>query len=330
MKKYILLTLATFGIIVSCTKSSDFKPSKETEFVIKKNSFRAKTINSKNDKWGEFKQILYYSNDMLDSVWCLNTAGDTVGGIKVSHAANSRTYSAYDLIPSIDQDSIKKIDDSLKLKLGEGKYHLFWVLPKVARKTQAQYLSLYNDGRVKKQVVKSYRPRADVGTGDKFNNTYVLLKTETNIYEYDSNGNIVVNRITCDIHDEKDEKIFKRSLYKQEYNYITGKITGIEMFEAKSGENYSSNELLMFEYLNKQINSVKGKTLQKSFSYSGNIVTINEGNKATTCQLDNNGNVVKISDAKGYVTSIEYEAGHGDIEIYTPLLERLLGTPFIK
>lgn len=330
MKKNILFALVLLGIIASCTKEQEFKPTKEQEFEVRKNNFRAKTIQTKNDKWGEFKQSLYYSNDKLDSIWCVNLVGDTVGVVRVSSGATSRSYLAYDFIPSIDQNGIKKIEDSLKLKFGEGNYNLFRSLPKSARRSQTQDLILFPDGRVRKQTVKSYRPREDVGVGSKFNNTYILVTTETNVFEYDNNGNIVVNRISKDVHDQQDEKLFQRSILKHELNLVKGEVTEIELFEAKSGENYSSKDRLKFEYLNKKISAIKGNSFQKLFTYSGNIVKITEGSKASNCELDKNGNVVKISDLEGSETTVEYEPGHGDLEIFTLLIDRLLGTPQIK
>ena len=329
MKTLTILIVAFLGF-TSCTKDLEPYIYKEPEFPVQKNEFRAKIINGSNYKWGEFKQILNYSNEKLVSATVINNIGDTIGGITVDHGATTIYYSEYELIPAIDSISILEIEDSLKAKYGEGNYNLFREVPKVLRRSKVQDLSLYRDGRVKRLITKSYKPRKNVGIGTKFNNTYILDVTEANVFEYDDKGNIVVNRITIDIHDEKDEQKYSRSLYKYENSFIENKISEINYFEVESGGNYVLKDIFDFEYRENQLVGIGSDSYQRKFDYSNNQITVNEDGKTSIYQLDVKGYVIKITDHTDKITSIEYESGHGDFSVFSSLIETQLGTPLIK
>ena len=88
---------------------------------------------------------------------------------------------------------------------------------------------------------------------------------------------------------------------------------------APAGENWIEQDRYSFTYSGNLLQSVKsnGRTLE--FTYNGTVpATVTDGETQYTYKFDGNGNVTEIND------------GQGNFSVFTPVIDQMLGKPFIK
>lgn len=320
------------SLFAACTKEGEYSTPEEIIYNIQKNTHRAVKISGTNVHWGEFVLNLGYDLEQLDNGFCMNIQGDTIGDISVYREGTYLSYSIRDYVPVIDKDSINRLDAILKEKYGTGNYNLWDSLPKDREILLRATINLYDDGRIQKQVVETYSPtEKNDAVGEEFDYKYALVSTLTSIYEYNIDGTIRFERRIQDLHDLTDAALYNRSVYKIETLYDVGKISNLIWFVAPGGENFTETNRYNYSYNGDQLSEITGENFTRAFAYSGNQVTITTTDTPTmTCEVDNNGNVVKMDDGQGNVYTIEYEEGNGNLSLFTPLSERMLNPFFIK
>lgn len=330
--KHIILFVVMLSLFAACTKEGEYSTPEEIIYNIQKNTHRAVKISGTNVHWGEFVLNLGYDLEQLDNGFCMNIQGDTIGDISVYREGTYLSYSIRDYVPVIDKDSINCLDAILKEKYGTGNYNLWDSLPKDREILLRATINLYDDGRIQKQVVETYSPtEKNDAVGEEFDYKYALVSTLTSIYEYNIDGTIRFERRIQDLHDLTDAALYNRSVYKIETLYDVGKISNLIWFVAPGGENFTETNRYNYSYNGDQLSEITGENFTRAFAYSGNQVTITTTDTPTmTCEVDNNGNVVKMDDGQGNVYTIEYEVGNGNFSLFVPLSERMLNPFFIK
>ena len=328
----VIFLFIFFGLIFSaCTKEADNNVAKAPEYKLEKNLYRVAKIEGHNSHWGEFTLVFNYKDDMLNTSYRMNPEGDTTGYIRPSYdSKRKQEFTVYDLLHKIDADSIVRLDNALKEKYGEGNYSLKDSIPLVSRAIQRHTLDFSDNGLVKRHKVFKYKPREDVGAGEDFDNSYILTHSLTNTYEYDENADIIVNRVFSYTYDEEDSDIYTFEIYKYEMEYKNRQILSMDYSTVLSGENYKLLDRFAYSYANKQLQSVIGE--KQSWIYEGNTMKASGdiANAEMNYKFDENGNVIEISDKHGNLMKITYEAGHGNMSALTPILDRLVGMPYIK
>lgn len=339
MKKISIILFALLTT-VSCSDNIDKgKPAAPHIYPQFKNEFRVTAIEGKNDRWGEFKMKMYYdTNEELDSAWVTDKNGRRIAAItgKVSSTgARTSINEIYDYIQGISQDSVLRMDAKLKEKYGEGNYSLIDSIPRSVRSIKSHYTSFFADGRVSNSKVEYYTPRKNLGTsGIDFNSTYLKTKEEKLIYEYNLEGQITVIRTIADTYEidfEKNTSTFKNSdILKQVISYDGKNVNRIEDYILLPGENFSIMNDYLFNYTKEGISSISSKEDNRTFSRSGNILTITRGSSVMTYELDGKGYPIKIEDGKGNFMKVTYEKGNGDFQNLTSILDQSMGNPFIR
>ncbi|WP_455508991.1 hypothetical protein [Butyricimonas paravirosa] len=331
--KHIIYLLVCIMVTVSCTEESKYKTPNEFQYLQKKNAFRVIKISGTNNHWGEFTLTMEYDKEELSNITRTNVTNDTVGGIGMIRSTSSITYELQDWVPSIDKDSIQRLETILNEKHGAGNYRLWDSLPKSVQAIERVTVYTNTNGSIKKLSVQSFRPNEkSEAVGEDFAYSYVLSTTISSIYEYDVNSNIYINRIVYDVHDPVDKEVYERSLYKTETEYDGGKIKALAWFTAPGGAGFSEFDRYSYTYNGNQLTEIHGTNFTRTFTYSGNQVTV-ETNHSTmaTYELDDNGNVVKMNDGEGNVYTIEYEPGHGNFShVFVPVSEQITNQFFIK
>lgn len=330
--KYIIPFITCFLMLVACTKESDYSAPEGTIYTPRKNAFRATKISGTSTHWGNFTLYLEYDKEELNSIIRTNTQGDTVSGYGIVRGTGYITYSLHDYVPTVDKDSINRLDASLEARYGSGNYYLWDSIPKTTQSLLETTLYLYTDGRIKKQVVWNYSPNANQeATGEDFDYHYTLSTTTSSTYEYNTQSDVYINRIMYDVHDPIDKDLYVRSLYKTEALYEGNRIQSLIWFTVPSGENFTEYNRYNYTYNQNQISAIQGEGFSRKFTYSGNQVSMTtDGSGTVTYELDTHGNVVKMDDGKGNVYQIEYEPGHGNFSIFTSLTDRMTNPFFIK
>lgn len=333
MKYNILLFSIFFVVLISCTKESEFKAPDTITYSPKKNEYRAIEITGTNIHWGDFTLHLAYDKETLKSIVRINSQNDTVGRLSMTHEAqwNNDNYFFKDYIPSIDQDSIQRLDKQLKEKYGSGKYSLWDSIPKSSETIWNATIYYYTDGRIKKAVVKNYLPNTKSGkVGDDFDYKYILKNKISSTYEYNENSNIIIDRIMYDEYDPTDKDIYERSLYKTKALYDKNKVVSLLWFKAEGGENFTEFNRYNYTYNENQLSAIEGANFSRQFTYNGNQVTMTTNGFQTSYKLDEHGNVIEMSDAQGNIYKIKYEKGNGNMNIFTLWTNQMINPFFIK
>lgn len=331
--KHIIYLLIFMLVMVSCTEESKYETPDEFQYSPRKNAFRVTRISGTNSHWGEFTLTMEYDKEELSNITRTNAANDTVGGIGMIRSTSSITYELQDWIPSIDSDSIRRVEAILDAKYGTGNYRLWDSLPKSAQAVLRTTVYTNTNGSIKKLSVQNYQPNEkSEAVGDDFAYNYILRTTTASVYEYDANSNIYKNRIMYDVHDPVDKELYERSLYKIETVYDGDKIKSLVWFAASGGTGFEEYNRYVYTYSGSQLTAVNGTDFTRIFAYSGNQVTVKTNNsEVVTYELDRNGNVVKMDDGKGNIYIIEYEPGHGNFShVFVPVSEQMTNPFFIK
>lgn len=330
--KYIIFFVGCLLVLVSCTKEGEYFAPEETVYTAKKNAFRATKITGTNSHWGDFNLYLEYDKEELSSIVRTNTLGDTTGGFGLLRGTNYLSLSIRDYIPSIDKDSIQRLDEQFKELYGVGNYSLKDSIPLSSQTIRGVTVYVYTDGRVKKSIIRQYvpNPKAEL-TGKEFKYSYILTKSTASTYEYNTNSDIVVNRVMYDVHDSTDSDIYDRSLYKTEALFQKDRLMSLGCFTAKEGENFAEYNRYNYTYEGDRLIRIQGEGFTRTFVYNGNQVTKTTNDTETvTYELDSHGNVVKMDDGKGNVYQIEYEPGHGNLSLFTSQTDKILNPFYIK
>lgn len=330
--KHIIYLLVCMVIGVSCTEESKYKTPDESQYSPKKNAFRVTKISGTNRYWGEFTLTMEYDKEELENITRTNAVNDTVGGLGMIRSTSSITYELQDRVPSVDKDSIHRIDSILNAKYGAGNYQLWDSLPKSTQAIVRSTVYANTNGSIKKLSVLNFQPNGkSEAVGDDFAYSYILKTTTSSTYEYDINSNISVNRIMYDVHDPVDKDLYERSLYKTEIMYNGDNISAVVWFTAPGGSGFTEYNRYNYTYTGNQLTAISGTDFTRTFTYSGNQVTVTTNSEVVTYELDNNGYVVKMNDGKGNVYSVEYEPGHGNFShIFIPMSEQMTNPFFIK
>ena len=334
MKKNIIITVLSFIVLASCTKDAEMNMAQEKTFVPEKNMYRATQIEGKNPHWGDYTLKMEYKNEKLESCVRLDNEGDTVGRIRISRISDIK-YSFYieDYVPSIDADSIQRLDDRLKKTYGANNYSLKDSIPKSAQTLLNMVVDLYRDGRVVRQTAIYYVPRENNGVGDDFDYTYLKNYKITDVYEYDEEGRICACREFYDVFDRKDAEIYTRSLYKDEYVYNKKYLTDILLMEAESGDSFKSYDRYVIQRTGDSIEDITGEHgVKRHFVWTNGTLSSIQDEKGNICTYawDGNGNVTEINEGNGNVMRVTYEAGNGNFSWLSPLRDYLYGNPYIK
>lgn len=334
MKQTLYLLISTLFLAVACTKEADMNMATEPEYTVQKNLCRVTKIEGHNEHWGDYTWLISYDKEKIEAAFRVDTEGDTIGNIQMYYySAISHRTQINDFIPKIDADSIQRLDQFLENKYGAGNYSLKDSIPLEGMTLYDQSIDLYEDGRIKRQKVTHYSPRENVGVGDDFDNSYLLVDRTTNTYEYDENGRIIINRESYDVFDQEDPKgeKFDRTLHKYETMYDGSKITAIIHMTALAGENWTEQDRYTYNYSGNLLQAVNNEKRVLKFTYSGNtLMSVADGGTQYTYKFDGNGNVTEINDGQGNFMKMTYESGHGNFSVFTPILEQMLGKPFVK
>lgn len=330
MKYYILFSILIVTLI-ACTKESNFKAPDTIIYTPKKNEYRAIKISGTNTHWGDFTLHINYDKESLNSVVRTNSQNDTVGNISLVHNQGYDFCVLRDYVPSIDRDSIQRLDKQLKEKYGSGNYNLWDSIPKSAETIWDANIYYYSDGRTKKITIKNYRPNEkSENVGDNFDYKYILKNKISSTYEYNENSDIIIDRIIYDKYDSPDKDIYERSLYKTEVLYDKNKIVSFLWFKAEGGENFSEYNRYNYTYNGNQVTAIEGENFSRQFTYNDNEVTMTTNGQQIVYKLDEHGNVIEMSDEQGNVYKIKYEKGNGNMSIFTLWTDQMINPFFIK
>lgn len=327
MKKLILYFILCLNV-VACQKSDH--EELQTASNQTKNKFRVKEIRGKNDYWGDFSMTFTYYEEKVDSAIIRNAAQDTIAVLTVSEKTDSRTYYIADLIPSIDPDSIRKLED----KYGELAKDS---IPLMTRNLFSMKTE-YNDQIVAAQEFFYYRPREDVGTGASFNNKYLNNKRLRYIYEYNLNGSLKICRMFYDVFEEDpdDNAQFNRTIYKAVFSYDNaGKLLGIDWYQGderyQTTEDYRLTEQYRPVYSGTNLTSLQGDKLEMQYHYANQLlIRIDRNGRTTEYGYNAEGLLQHIGQMDGSYMDVTYEAGHGNFNLFTPLSEQNFNIPYIR
>lgn len=332
MNKMIIACCLAIPLLFACTKEGDKLGVQKKTYTVAKNAFRAVEISGKNQHWGEYKLAIQYRNELLDTAKHYNASGHYKGYIRAK--INSKTnyeYTVTDFVYKIDTDSIQRLDEKLANKHGAGNYSLEDSIPFSAESLYKNQIILNEEGSVAKQTIVEYVPGSGSGTGTDYDYKYDKYRQFIHVYEYNENGNAVAQRSFTDLFDLNDADKFTRTIAKNEFEYAGNLLRTVIEYAGPGGENFTEANRYHFTYSGNKLTSVTGKEFTKQFSYNGERISTIVCNGTTyTYEFDNNGNVTKIDDGQGNYMNIKYEAGHGNISEFLPVLEILMGSPYIR
>lgn len=330
-----ILFIAGFMItaLLSCTKEAKYEVAEDPEFTPVKNSYRAKTISGKNDHWGEFKFVLTYKNEKLDTAQLFNATGRQTGRINVKLSSSTlQNYYIIDFVPKIDPDSIQRLDKRLSEKYGAGNYVLEDSIPLSSETYFLGQLQQDKYTRESKLIRTYYGPVDNPGTGEEYIYKYRKIQQITGKYEYDETNNLIAERVFQDVYDADNENKYKRQITKYEYYYNDRQLTSIIYYDAAGGENFTESDRYNFSYNGNKVTAIQGQHLTKQFSYTGEYISkvSCSGRNDYTYEYDSNGNVTSISYGNGNYMKIEYEKGNGNISQFLSIFDRMMGDPHIR
>lgn len=333
MKKTIIWLAGILLAQVSCTKEAEMNIYQEPSFPPEVNQFRAVRIEGHNTQWGDYTWLITYENNRLKTAVRMDLEGDTVGAIRVTRSSDVRyRFQVNDWVPSIDADSIQRLDNKLKTLYGAGNYSLKDSIPRASATLYEVTVDLMNDGRLSKQTRTYYRPRYNNGTGKDFEYSYWKTKSVTESYEYDSKGHLVASREFVDTYDTIQTETAERTLHKTEYTYQGNTVSNIVFYEAPSGKDFQETDVWRIAWNGKELSEIStasGKNRMYSWN-NGKLSSITESGNTVQYEWNANGYLARIGYADGSWCSVAYEQGNGNLTWLTSTLERMTDIPFIK
>ena len=323
MKKWMIYLLLG-AVLFACSDSDDDVDVKVTP----KNKFRVKEITGKNSHWGEYVMNMVYYYETLDSVVVRDKENNKLAVMTSYDVDNGLKYSLEDYIPNIDADSIQKLYDKYGADAKDS-------IPLIGR----ELFALTNEYKHEELVAQTFvynKAREDVGSGKDFNNKYLKNKRVRYIYEYDERGDLVICRVLEDAYKKeiKDNEKFDRLVYKAVMEFSGSTVTSVALYQSDevygSGEDYKLNDTYTFSYSGGLLTQVSGERLNLEYQYSGGQVTaIRYTDGERTYEYNSDGFLKRVDFGNGEYMEIKYEAGHGDVHLFTPLIENSFNLPSI-
>lgn len=332
MNKIIIACCLAIPLLFACTKEGDNLGVQKKKYTVAKNAFRASEISGKNQHWGEYKLVIHYHNELLDTAKRYNANGKYKGYIQIKLKSKTNyEYTIADRVYKVDSDSIRRLDEKLAAKHGAGNYSLEDSIPLSIQSLCKYQMTLNEEGSMKTQTIIEYQPGSGTGTGPDYDYEYNKYRQSIHSYEYDEDGKVVAQRTFVDIYDPDDEDKYTRSISKNEFVYSANQLKTIIEYKAPGGENFTEANRYEYGYSGNKLASITGKGFSKQISYNGERISNIVSNGSTYAyEFDNNGYVTKIDNGQGNYMNIKYEAGHGNISQFLSILEIMMGSPYIK
>lgn len=324
MKKLLILILSGF-MTASCNNDNDDALTGGAG----KNEFRVKTIQGSNAQWGDFTMSVSYRNEEIDSMYVYN-ATDTLAYLSIEKRTEgngnnyaSTIYRIYNYVANISADSIKKLEDKYGVEAAKDSILL------VSREVFSSQVA-YEDGKMWLQVLTSY-----VHVPEE-NQVAQYLKKERGqyLYEHHANGTLGICRLFHDTFDTSDAdlniKFQTRAVRKLVFSHDKGLVSGMEEYRAE--DEYGSEASYVkvtdwnFTYAGDKLTAANDIT----YSWSGNTVSVTRDGETVRYTLNANGYLTRIDYANGDYIEVTYEAGNGNFGIFTPLLNRNFGIPYVR
>lgn len=333
MKKIILTIIAIILIMVSCTKEAEMNIYKEPSFPPEANKFRAIKIEGHNAHWGDYTWLLTYENNRLKTAVRMDAEGDTIGAIQITRSSDvNYRFQVNDWVPSVDANSIKRLDNKLEALYGKGNYSLKDSIPRASATWYEVTVELLNDGRLSKQTRTYYRPRYDNGLGDDFEYSYWKIQSVIENYEYDEKGRLIASREFMDTYDTIQTEVPTRTLHKKEFTYQGNVVSNILFYDAPAGSGFQETDNWKLSWNGKELHSITA-TSGKNRIYTwenGKLSTITESEKSSRYEWNANGYLSNENNPDGSWATVTYEEGNGNLSWFIPTLERITDIPFIK
>lgn len=324
--KYLIYIIVLLAGTTACSDNDEKNliPGQREPHVM-----RVKKITGYNKHWKEFTLEMTYANNKLIAMNRFSKTGRQMGELSIRREQGKVYYEIRDYVPSIDADSIHRLDQKYENLYGAGNYHLDDSIPLTS--TRILLLTLQtSDGVVMSQQFTYYQPTTDFGLGINFRPIYNTKSRETFVYEYGEHNQVQICRILSDVMDAEDTQNFTRNGYKMEYDIIRNEVKSCAV--SQSGQydnNWKLLRNLIYEYAGNELVSITGDGYSLQRNYNGNKLTIVENGMTTSYTLNDYGLPVKIEEADGKIMNIEYEAGDGDFEIFTRMDRKQMGFPTI-
>lgn len=323
--KYLIYTLVMLAGLWACSDDDNNSVPGQRQ----PHTMRVKKITGYNEHWKEFALEISYVNNKVVAIDRYSKTGRQMGNLEIRRAPGKVTYTLRDYVPSIDADSIARLDQALTELYGAGHYTLEDSIPLTS--TRILLLTLETtEGLVMSQQFTYFQPTTDFGTGSAFRPIYATKNREAFVYEYGDKSNIRTCRILEDVMDPENAQSYTRTGYKAEYDFVGDAVKGCVISQAGQYENnWNLLRNLTYNYAGNELVSITGDGYSLQRSNAGGKLTIVENGVSASYTLNEQGLPVKIEEANGRVMNIEYEAGDGDFEIFTRMDRRQMGFPVI-
>lgn len=324
--RYLIYMFFLLAVLGAC---SDNNEKNITPGQRQPHAMRVKKITGYNEYWKEFTLEMSYVNNKVVAIDRFSKTGRQMGDLNIKREQGKIHYELRDYVPSIDADSIARLDQALQGLHGAGNYNLEDSIPLTS--TRVMLLTLQTtEGVVMSQQFTYYQPTTDFGTGSAFRPVYSTKNREAFVYEYGDKGSVQTCRILEDVMDPENAQSYTRTGYKAEYEFAGDEVKGCAISQAGQYENnWNLLRNLTYNYAGNELVSITGDGYSLQRSNAGGKLSVTENGVITNYTLNEQGLPVKIEEANGRVMNIEYEPGDGDFEIFTRIDRRQMGFPVI-
>lgn len=322
------------AVLVLLTAFSGCKDDDDARFVSGQrtpHTMRVKKITGYNEYWKDYTLQVSYVNNKVVDLERFSKTGRKMGGLEIRREQGKVYYRLKDYIPSVDADSIDRMNTRLKNQYGEGNYTLEDSIPLTP--TDILMLTVGTvDGVVVSQQFTYYQPTTDFGTGAAFSPKYVAKNRESFVFEYGQDNTILTCRNLADTFDPENSQSYTRVGYKSVYQYAGKQLTGCSVFVA--GDEYENNwrtlRSLGYSYSGQDLITISGEgyALQRNYA-GGKLTSVTENGITTSYSMNDQGFCIRMEESNGRVMNIEYEEGDGDFEIFNRLDRSQMGFPVI-
>lgn len=326
--KYLIAVFVLLTAFSSCKDDDDVQlvPGERVAHTM-----RVKKITGYNEYWKDYTlQVTYVNNKVVD-LERFSKTGRKMGGLEIKREQGKVYYRLKDYIPSVDADSIDRLNTRLKNLYGEGNYTLEDSIPLIS--TDILMLTVGTaDGIVVSQQFTYYQPTKDFGTGAAFSPKYTAKYRESFVFEYGEGNTILTCRSLVDTFDPENSQSYARVGYKSVYGYTGRQLTNCSLFVA--GDDYENNWRTLrnvgYSYSGQSLISVSGDgyMLQRNYT-GGKLTSVTENGITTSYTMNDQSFCIRVEESNGRVMNIEYEEGDGDFEIFNRLDKGQMGFPVI-